>query len=142
MNVTVTATCGGAWKPATLCQWLAPDLKHGRKVIRRIGRTDGTQRTVPTPPPQRTPEVCGAVDECPGAWHDGRGEAGDEGCAVRADHGRALPVRALGLARLLHQPVYRVHNRTPRARSGPRRTPHPPSLEERPVTPFLPVGHD
>jgi hypothetical protein len=47
MNATVTATCGGAWKPTTLCQWIEPGLKNGRKIMAVIGSMDRTPSLVP-----------------------------------------------------------------------------------------------
>jgi len=54
-KVTVTATCGGAWKPATLCQWIELGLKNGRKIITVIGTIDSTPSTVANAAPSRIP---------------------------------------------------------------------------------------
>src|SRR5437879_4692772 len=59
MNVTVTATCGGAWKPATLPQWIEPGLKNGRKIIAVIGSIDSTPRTVAKAAPSLMPNQAG-----------------------------------------------------------------------------------
>ena len=58
-NVMVTATCGGAWKPATLCQWIEPGLKNGRKIIAVIGSMDRTPSTVAKAAPSLIPNQAG-----------------------------------------------------------------------------------
>src|SRR6202035_3919510 len=59
MNVTVTATCGGAWKPATLCQWIEPGLKNGRKIIAVSGNMDQMPNTVAKAAPSLMPNQAG-----------------------------------------------------------------------------------
>src|SRR5262249_38148231 len=59
MNVTVTATCGGAWKPATLLQWIEPGLKNGRKIIAGSGSMDSTPSTVANAAPSLIPNQAG-----------------------------------------------------------------------------------
>ena len=59
MNVTVTATCGGAWKPATLCQWIEPGLKNGRKIIAVSGSMDRMPSTVAKAAPSLMPNQAG-----------------------------------------------------------------------------------
>jgi hypothetical protein len=56
MKVGLTCTCGGTWKPATLPQWIAPDLKNGRKIIAVIGSIDSTPSTVANAAPSRMPK--------------------------------------------------------------------------------------
>ena len=55
-NVVLTCTPGGAWKPATLPQWIEPGLKKGRKIIAVIGRMDSTPRTVAKAAPSLIPK--------------------------------------------------------------------------------------
>ena len=55
MNTKVTLTCGGAWKPATLPQWIELGLKNGRKIIRVIGNIDRTPSTVANAAPSLIP---------------------------------------------------------------------------------------
>ena len=55
MNTALTCTPGGAWKPATLPQWIAPDLKNGRKIIAVIGSIDSTPSTVANAAPSLIP---------------------------------------------------------------------------------------
>ena len=59
MNVTVTATCGGAWKPATLLQWIEPGLKNGRKIIAVSGSMDRMPSTVAKAAPSLMPNQAG-----------------------------------------------------------------------------------
>jgi hypothetical protein len=59
MNVTVTATCGGAWKPATLLQWIEPGLKNGRKIIAVSGSMDKMPSTVAKAAPSLMPNQAG-----------------------------------------------------------------------------------
>src|SRR6266576_2959263 len=59
MNVTVTATCGGAWNPATLLQWIEPGLKNGRKIIAVIGSMDKMPSTVAKAAPSLMPNQAG-----------------------------------------------------------------------------------
>ena len=55
-NVMLTCTRGGAWKPATLCQWIELGLKNGRKIIAVIGSMDSTPSTVAKAAPSRIPK--------------------------------------------------------------------------------------
>src|SRR5579859_4597926 len=58
-NVTVTATPGGAWNPATLPQWITLGLKNGRKIIAVIGSIDSTPSTVANAAPSLIPRYAG-----------------------------------------------------------------------------------
>ncbi len=55
MNVNVTTTPGGAWKPATWPQWIELGLKNGRKIITVIGSIDTMPRTVANAAPSLIP---------------------------------------------------------------------------------------
>src|ERR1700726_3003168 len=44
-NTRLTCTPGGAWKPATLPQWITLGLKNGSKIITVIGSIDSTPST-------------------------------------------------------------------------------------------------
>jgi len=54
-KVKVTATLGGAWKPATLPQWSELGLKNGRKIITVIGTIDTMPSTVANAAPSLIP---------------------------------------------------------------------------------------
>src|ERR1700748_1307524 len=59
MNVTETDTCGRAWKPATLLQWIEPGLKNGRKIIAVSGSMDRMPSTVAKAAPRLIPNPDG-----------------------------------------------------------------------------------
>ena len=67
MNVGLPCTSGLRWKPATLLQWIAPDLKNGRKIIAVSGSIDSTPSKVANAGAEPDPEVGRDEDERPAA---------------------------------------------------------------------------
>jgi hypothetical protein len=55
MKTALTWTPGGAWKPATLPQWIELGLKNGRKIITVIGSIDRMPRKVANAAPSLIP---------------------------------------------------------------------------------------
>ena len=59
INVAVTATCGGAWNPAILPQWIELGLKNGRKISTVIGSMESTPSPVAKAAPSLIPNQAG-----------------------------------------------------------------------------------
>src|SRR5262249_60232932 len=85
MNVMVTTTCGGAWKPATLPQWIELGLKNGRKMITVSGRIGSTPSPVANAAPSRTPKQEGRGIQSSNAKEERRVGMRRGGARARAD---------------------------------------------------------